>query len=379
MPPVIGVPSESYGIVENVGTTITGKDPASQVRRKLLFNGAGSPDKKETPVRVNCAKSSEDIVVIFDSDDEIDIVAPALSPNVANSGFEETYCNMKRPASKKSLKRMHSDLEAAAEENVSSSEENITLSFTPKRKHASQVITSDNEGEEDEDDDDKIPLARLKMKKLVDVTDRCLKPTLSTVQCSSKSPTIFSGNDNVEKSITPSRRRIIPLRQCEETKLMAKKSCPSHSIGENLSSKTDNGAFGTSEASYQTPQKAAPESCPEEDEVEQIESDSEGESLGGFIIQESDGSESEGSFTGSFGDEEESGLELNHLLESIRRKKKTSKWEYEADMLSSFSKDPELCMKAVCALYRQQTSDEKSMKGSLYTNNRGFNKFDALK
>ncbi|KAI3847982.1 hypothetical protein MKX03_001094 [Papaver bracteatum] len=33
------------------------------------------------------------------------------------------------------------------------------------------------------------------------------------------------------------------------------------------------------------------------------------------------------------------------------------KWKFEADMLSSFDEDPELCMKAVCALYRQQISE----------------------
>eukprot|EP00268_Persea_americana_P017287 TRINITY_DN18324_c0_g1_i2.p1 TRINITY_DN18324_c0_g1~~TRINITY_DN18324_c0_g1_i2.p1 ORF type:complete len:719 (-),score=195.05 TRINITY_DN18324_c0_g1_i2:422-2578(-) len=371
-PLVIGVPSESFGIADYEGPIITGKDHLRQVRQKLLFNEEQSSYKKETPVRANCAKSREDVVVV--SDDEMDIVAPPLSSNVGNSRFEETYRNMKGPALQKSLRGIHSDLQAAAEENASSSEENITLSFTPKRKHASKVIASDNEGE---DDDDKVPLSRLKMKKLAEVTDRCFNPSLSPVQRSGKSPTISSDNDSVE--ITPSRRRIIPLRECGETKHRAKKSYPSHSIGENLSSKTDNVPFATSEASFQTPQETTPESHPEADEVEHVESDSEGESLGGFIVQESDGSESKGSFADSSGDEAENGKELKQLLEGIRRKKDTSKWEYEADLLSSFSQDPVLCMKAVCALYRQQTSDEKSMKGSLYANNRGFSKFDALK
>lgn len=367
------MPSESFGIADYEGPIITGKDHLRQVRQKLLFNEERSSYKKETPVRENCAKSREDVVVV--SDDEMDIVAPPLSPNVGNSRFEETYRNMKGPALQKSLRGIHSDLQTAAEENASSSEENITLSFTPKRKHASKVIASDNEGEDEDDDDDKVPLSRLKMKKLAEVTD--IKPFLSPVQRSGKSPTISSDNDSVE--ITPSRRRIIPLRECGETKCKGKKSYPSHSIGENLSSKTDNVAFETSEASYQTQQKAAPESHPEADEVAHVESDSEGESLGGFIVQESDGSESKGSFADSSEDEAENRKELKQLLEGIRRKKDTSKWEYEADLLSSFSQEPVLCMKAVCALYRQQTSDEKSMKGSLYANNRGFSKFDALK
>ncbi|KAI3860852.1 hypothetical protein MKX03_002468 [Papaver bracteatum] len=40
------------------------------------------------------------------------------------------------------------------------------------------------------------------------------------------------------------------------------------------------------------------------------------------------------------------------------------KWKSEVDMLSSFEEDPEICLKAVCALYRQEISeDEISPKG----------------
>ncbi|XP_026378700.1 uncharacterized protein LOC113273151 [Papaver somniferum] len=40
------------------------------------------------------------------------------------------------------------------------------------------------------------------------------------------------------------------------------------------------------------------------------------------------------------------------------------KWEFEADMLSSFEEDTELSMKAVCALYRQHIAEvEISTKG----------------
>ncbi|KAJ6294942.1 hypothetical protein OIU76_022930 [Salix suchowensis] len=46
-------------------------------------------------------------------------------------------------------------------------------------------------------------------------------------------------------------------------------------------------------------------------------------------------------------------------------------------MLADFGKDPELCMRAVCALYRQQTDEEKRNKETLHYNGRGFSKFDA--
>ena len=43
-------------------------------------------------------------------------------------------------------------------------------------------------------------------------------------------------------------------------------------------------------------------------------------------------------------------------------------WEFEADMLAAFGKDPKLPMKDVCAIYRQQTSEEQMRRGTLYSN-----------
>lgn len=54
-------------------------------------------------------------------------------------------------------------------------------------------------------------------------------------------------------------------------------------------------------------------------------------------------------------------------------------WNSEADMLSSFEKKHELCLKAVCALYRNKCFEEKSLKWSLSSNNREFDKSEALR
>ncbi|KAJ6294941.1 hypothetical protein OIU76_022929 [Salix suchowensis] len=68
----------------------------------------------------------------------------------------------------------------------------------------------------------------------------------------------------------------------------------------------------------------------------------------------------------------------NMILSRLHRSKDHKfKWEFEGDMLADFGKDPELCMKAVCALYRQQTAEEKRNKETLHYNGRGFSKFDA--
>ncbi|KAG4969537.1 hypothetical protein JHK85_035958 [Glycine max] len=72
-------------------------------------------------------------------------------------------------------------------------------------------------------------------------------------------------------------------------------------------------------------------------------------------------------------------MDFGKILSKIQRSKTNMKWEFEAGMLAAFGKDPELCMKVVCALYRQQTSVEQLSKGALLSNQRGFNKFDAYK
>lgn len=70
-------------------------------------------------------------------------------------------------------------------------------------------------------------------------------------------------------------------------------------------------------------------------------------------------------------------MNFSKILSQIQRRKDHMEWEFEADMLAAFGKDSELCMKAVCALYKQQTSEEQMSRGTLYSNQRGFSKFDA--
>ncbi|XP_010482713.1 PREDICTED: uncharacterized protein LOC104761334 isoform X2 [Camelina sativa] len=122
----------------------------------------------------------------------------------------------------------------------------------------------------------------------------------------------------------------------------------------------------------------------EDDETEE-EPESETASLDGFIVADCDDdddsqvsvSENSDHETG----EEESDGETGYadVMSMLRREKKPEKrkWEYEADMLADFGKDPELCMRAVCVMYRLQTDDEKLSSSSHICNGIGFNKFDA--
>ena len=114
----------------------------------------------------------------------------------------------------------------------------------------------------------------------------------------------------------------------------------------------------------------------ENNESEEAGSESEGESLSGFIVDSTDVEDDDESSDAQ--DESDDNEDFGEILSRIKRSRgQKLSWEFEADMLAAFGKDPELCMKAVCALYRQQTSEEKVSKGSLVNNCRGFNKFDA--
>ncbi|KAK4790137.1 hypothetical protein SAY86_017441 [Trapa natans] len=126
-------------------------------------------------------------------------------------------------------------------------------------------------------------------------------------------------------------------------------------------------------------------------ESEDIKSDSEGESLDGFIVSDGEdasaepedfsGRGSEDICHGDLEDVSDSEADFEKVISMVCRKRdcKYLEWKFEGDMLAAFGKDPELCMKAVCALYRQQTADERASKGTFYANRRGFSKFDALR
>ncbi|EES00045.1 RNA polymerase-associated protein LEO1 [Sorghum bicolor] len=70
-------------------------------------------------------------------------------------------------------------------------------------------------------------------------------------------------------------------------------------------------------------------------------------------------------------------VDYKDVMASIGRKKKAKEWDYEADMLAAFGEHPELCLKAVCAIYRKQTEDEQVEKASLVHNKQGFSHKDA--
>lgn len=71
-------------------------------------------------------------------------------------------------------------------------------------------------------------------------------------------------------------------------------------------------------------------------------------------------------------DESISPLVMENLLSKIRKNKP---FNFKAEMLTAFNKDDELCLNAVCALYRVQKCDELYC-ASQY---RGFSAIDATR
>ncbi|KAJ0962973.1 hypothetical protein J5N97_028095 [Dioscorea zingiberensis] len=255
-------------------------------------------------------------------------------------------------------------------------EERFLSTSTPKRKCSSRVITSDIE-DDDGDDDDDTPIGKLKMRKKAKEYDD--EDEIPIGELLSGKHTV--DGDEVREDVTPCRRRLFPLREYD--KMNSKKKWSDRD--KTATSKMDRISRNKGNVSRKVgllDEDDAKEG--EEDRIHEVnvgDSDSGSGSLRGFIVNDSEVDENKCSYD----DDDDSSsnslsdLDLGEVLARFRREKHKKEWEYEADMLASFSKNPELCMKAVCAIYRQQTSEEQTVKGSLLTNNRGFNKLDANK
>lgn len=325
---------------------------ARQVRKQLSFEEERSPSKKLAPSTPGGARpASLGIIDISDSDSEVDTSHIQLGTSHAKKIRKDRVLedcvlggcvgSEKEKISQNSVKQTHYDQND--EEDMDAREENIVTFPTPKRKRASNVVNSDTES-----DDDNVPISKLKRMHLQEKVPEMVGSVTDTI----------SVGDNVMDIITPPRRRLVTLRKCE--------------------GKGGAGRNNLSQASETKYHRGIPTSEDVEDEdSEEAGSESEGESLGGFIVESSDVSHADDASSESQ-DVSDDNVDFDEILSKLQRNKDhKSEWEFEADMLAAFGKDIELCMKAVCALYRQQTSEEKLSKETFYYNGRGFSKFDA--
>ncbi|KAJ0261714.1 Uncharacterized protein HA466_0047820 [Hirschfeldia incana] len=215
-----------------------------------------------------------------------------------------------------------------------------------KRK---RVVTSDSENDEDDDDDDddddNIPIATLKN----------LKPKNHEVV---DAPSAGEGLRRQRRASSRLRKQ----RVLEEISTSSEGQPTERLVGIPIT--TGNA----------------------EDDDEMEEEESESDSLGGFIVsddesageeEELNDTEEDGGDAPEEGSDEEAGYA--DVIARLRRDKKPGehKWDLEGHMLSAFGKDPELCMRAVCVLYRFQTEGEKATRSSHVANGRGFSMADA--
>ncbi|PRQ60338.1 hypothetical protein RchiOBHm_Chr1g0380081 [Rosa chinensis] len=344
----------------------------SRARKQLEFKEDRSPCKKMAPPTPGGGRPfSLSVIDISDSDDEVTIADNQKVLPTENQGSRKICISSDSVigglATKSFLKQAHTD--GHDQEDLDNYNEELLAFSTPKRKRASNVVTSDSESSDDnipinavkrmdlqkrihdhsESSDDNVPINSVKR---MHRQKRIHNQVGSDVNASLETATTSVVDD---VSVTSPKRHLVRLRKGGGRGRAQRNS------SQTSETKNDRG-----------PNKGV-----EEDEPEEVGSESEGESLGGFIVHSSDVSESNdaSSESNSVSDDD---VNLEEVLSTFQRNKDhNTRWEYEADMLSAFAKDPELCMKAVCALYRQQTSEEKMYREALCSNSRGFSKFDA--
>ena len=222
--------------------------------------------------------------------------------------------------------------EECEDEDVGACE--VDTNICRKRK---RVITSDSEND---DDDDNIPIATLKN----------LKPPPQNHD----SP---STGENVSGGMRKQRRVSSRLRKQKEISTSSECNPTERLVGIPTTGNAHD----------------------DDDTEEESEQESESDSLNGFIVDDETASE-EGA-EGAVPEEEGSDGETGYadVIARLRRDKKPGehKWNLEGEMLAAFGKDPELCMRAVCVLYRFQTEGEKATRSSHVANGRGFSMADA--
>ncbi|XP_071929447.1 uncharacterized protein [Coffea arabica] len=324
----------------------------SRARKQLVFGDEGSPSKKIAPTTPGGVRpSSLSIIDISDSEAEENVsYLSTLDLHTSKKACESTDYGGAITLDKKQFpctKNLASAIDQTNDDDVSCQVGIAPFMSTSKRKRAAKIVASDSET----DTDDCLPISRLR----------------TNSRMATASP---------DKEGEPAvRRRLVTLRNLKE-KGTSKKSSPRISkrirterlcgIPTNMISSDD--------------EEEVNESDGEEDDFIVHDSESEGGSASKDPKDDDncDGLLSGGDFSGESDDASDDSLDYKAIIATIgRHKDHKVKWEFQADMQAAFGKDIQLCMKAVCALYRQQTTEEKFHKATIVRNERGFNQCDA--
>lgn len=338
------------------------------VKRRLAYQNVRSCDEKIAPLTpAEVMPSSASIIDIIDSDNEYD-VPDRRRPNSQSEGLPVMM-------SKYGVQEINGITD---EEKKSDDRENAFFITTPKtkRKRDHLVVTSDDECEdyectpnrrafriensdnEGEDDDDCVEPIRRVFNRVISESD----DDDDNVPISQLKRNCAQASSQLAGPLNPTRprRRLVKYGQGELRDKAHKMG--NHSDTLTTENVADNGSS-------------------------EDESESSVRSLSDFIVDDSDHedleddiSEEDGVDSYEVEDTSDSNLDFEEIISKLQsRRSPNSKWISEGDMLSDFGKNPELCMRAVCALYRQQTNEEKACKASIIPNGRGFSKFDATR
>ncbi|XP_051223779.1 uncharacterized protein [Lolium perenne] len=191
------------------------------------------------------------------------------------------------------------------------------------------------------------------------------------------------GHGNQEVGVARSRKRA--LRGVSDSESEEEEDCELLYEMEGCSTppKTGRSArFVKSQAKRSRPARRVLELVEPKDHAQSEDGSDEDDSMDEFIVDDSDCSENSSDCAGESSAEIElSDNEENYgeIMDRIRGKKnaKNKDWETKAEMLSAFDEHRELTLKAVCALYRQQTEEEQAEKATIVHNKRGFSQIDA--
>lgn len=322
----------------------------SRSRKQLVFGDEVSPSKRIAPATPSGVRpASRNIIDISDSEAEekaanlsnLDLQASKMACISTDHGGGMTLDKKLFPSEKNLTGAIgQSDDDDPCRNGVGPSVS------TYKRKRAANIVNSDTES----DGDDHFPISRLR--------------TNSRIATAS--------SDKQGEPVV--RRRLVRLGNLKE------KSTSKNSLRCNSKRIHTECLCGI-----------PADRISSDDEEEKNELDSEDD---GFIVHdhESEGdsasldsnddenSYSDGELSGESDDASHGSIDYEAIIARIgRRKDHKVKWEFEADMLAAFGKDAHLCMMAVCALYRQQTTDEKFHKATIVRNARGFSQCDAYR
>lgn len=354
---------EDINVVSTHKSTIErGDRSCSQVRKRLSFEEDGYPNKKMAPSTPGVAQPPfSGVIDISDEDvnyNEIPKVKK-LSDSINCGSLAKSPCSSKNDPER-------TNLEHIDEDDMDGFEGYSRIAQSAKRKRTSNVIISDDKKSNDDEDMDgfighssKTASAKRKRAARIitsddDDTSYDDNAPICTLMKQHSSRLNTDSEDEVKEDV--GRRHL---------KRLSKPGFKNRRDRSTLDLNKTVCLHGYSSS--------------EDEEDNEEGSASEGESLGGFIVDSSESCSEIAPVSDDSSDESEDALnDFKLTLHKIGRKKVSNlKWDLEGDMLADFGKDTELCMRAVCALYRQQTADEKASKETIHHNARGFSQCDA--